>query len=76
VAEELLDVRRVRAAREKQGRAGVLEVVEADIGELGTLEEGLEEAVVEVVAAKGHVHHRGKHKAVLSRHLAPTIVLS
>jgi hypothetical protein len=66
VPEKVLYEFRVDAAPQKEGSAGVPEVVEAHgVGETGLLEEGLEVAAVEVVAVDGRADLRGEDQPVV-----------
>jgi hypothetical protein len=53
VAEEFLDVLWVLACHEEYCSAGVAEVVEPDLGQLRSLQEGLEVAAQKVGATRG-----------------------
>jgi hypothetical protein len=60
VTEELLDVRRVRAAREQQRCARVPEIMPAYVGQTGTLEKGLEVPIYDVLSVQWGVLTRGE----------------
>jgi hypothetical protein len=60
MTEKLLDVRRVRAAREQQRCARVPEIVPAYVGQTGTLEKGLEVPIYGVLSVQRCTPTRGK----------------
>jgi hypothetical protein len=60
MTEKLLDVRRVRAAREQQRCARVPEIMPAYVGQTGTLEKGLEVPIYDVLSVQRGALTRGE----------------
>lgn len=65
VSQKGLDVLGMDAFGEEQRRAGVAQIVPADVGESGTSQQGLEGAVDDVLGVQGRALVGGEDKAVI-----------
>jgi len=63
MAQRLLDVGGVGAASQEQGRVGVPEIMPPYVGQLRSLEQGLEEPVDDVLGVEGSTFAYGEYES-------------